>query len=235
MSLRLPFFAFLAILETGACSLIPPAVRKPPFLPLEDTGEIAVRFNLVAPIGNENLALRVYFARLQPDQESGKLSLEGAEFFPSTYISNGHVRLLDAPPGEYAAVAASHMPQALNMDLDSRDKAARLIQILQKPWLYQGPGWQTLFNDSVMEASRVRLEAGQKVYMGDFTVRQQMELHKASRNQRYAAVFLMPAIYRFEPSILAPGGHYLAELEKRADTEKTRAEFWEAEAKFLNQ
>jgi len=81
----------------------------------------------------------------------------------------------------------------------------------------------------------VKVEAGAKAYMGDFYVRQKMELHTASQNQRYAALFLMPAIYRYEPSILSPGTHYLAELEKRGDTEKSRAEIWDAEAKLLKQ
>lgn len=214
-----------ALLFFLSCSLIPPTVRSRPFEPEEGTGEIAARFDLIAPLGNSNPALRVYFARLNPERKE-EYSLEGAAFYPSTYISNWHVRLLDAEPGEYVAVAASHAPQALHMDFNSREKFKRAVELLARPWMYESPGFHTLFGDSVIKASRVVVEPNKKVYMGYFAVQLSMELHRAGPNQRYTAVFVTPSVYTFEPSVLVPTTTYLGNLDKRTDSEQTRAKFW---------
>ena len=214
----------------ASCSLLPPVVGRAPFTNAAGTGQIAAKFNLIAPIGIEIGAMRVFFARLDPDRQQDSITLQGADFFPSTYLSNGHVYLLDAEPGEYVAVAACHSQAVMHMNLTTREQIATVVMRLRQPWTYEAPGWHTLFNDSVIQASRVTVEPGSRVYMGEFDVRQKMELHRAGANQRYAAVFIAPSVYSYEPSIWEPTRNYLAELERRVDTEQSRAEFWKKEA-----
>ncbi len=234
-SMRLQRFLLVHMLAFSSfCSLVPPYVRKAPFENAEGTGQITIRINTIAPIGLRSHAMRVYFARLDPERQTpDRVSLQGAEFLPSTYLSNRHVYLLDAKPGEYVAVAACGLPGLWHINFSDRRKIEAAVALMRIPYVYETPGTRTIFNDSVISATRVKVEAGARVYAGEFDIRQSAQGHLAGPNQRYAAVFLAPSVYRFEPSVLAPRVNaYLGELERRVDTEESRAEFSKAEAEI---
>ena len=127
----------------------------------------------------------VLFARLGEGEGIEDLDRK-SELIPSTFVSGYHVYLLDVPPGTYVAVATVHWKE-------NPPDTIRVASVNFGPltfeyyleFLYEPDAFRYYFSKQLIEETKVTIEPGSFVFVGEFVADSTTKVKKADEVQRH--------------------------------------------------
>jgi hypothetical protein len=163
------------LLVTGCASMPVPRMEDP------QASAIGIQVETQAPVGIfSNKPDRIFFVRID-----GEGNIEQNQVVPSNFAKDGRIYLLNAKPGEYAAVAAFRS-QAGSPFAPAPQPGVSVSVSVGKT------GYTTYFSKELIEATKVDAGRGEVAFMGSYVVKQSVGLKDAEAIQNHYAELLAP-------------------------------------------
>ncbi len=142
----------------------------------------------------------VYFARLDAERD-----IRQASVIPSDYAKDGRVYLLNVPPGEYVAVAAS----------------SEYFSLFPAGSYH----YTAYFSKELVELTRVSIENGQLAFAGSYVVDESIGLKKADSVQLHYGEIIAPGAVKSGCFQVPGSSHYRGSLHEARRDDGAKAEF----------
>lgn len=162
-NVRSVLLAPLVLLIAGCASMPVPRMGDP------QTSVVGIQVEIQAPIGIfSSKPDRIFFVRID-----GEDDITQTQVIPSSFAKEGRIYLLNAKPGQYAAVVAFSWRRT------------------GSPFVGKA-SYTTYFSKELIEATRVDVGRGEVAFMGSYVVKQSVGLKDADPIQNHYAELLAP-------------------------------------------
>jgi len=169
-------YSFILIFLITGCATLPAPIIESP-----QASAIGIQVKTEAPVGIfTDIPDRIFFVKIDNDD-----SIKQNQIIPSNYAKDGRVYLLNANPGQYAAVAAFKKQKALPFSSAPQSGVSVSFSV-------GSTGYTTYFPRELIEATRVNVGSSEAVFMGSYVVKQTVGLKEAEPIQYHYAELLSP-------------------------------------------